>query len=129
MNSFARAVVYTDTSMGRGRGPSLPSRLLIVALMALTLFVSAVRPLVRTSALLSGRLGLTRWSLLCEPAVEDDHDAPLASPVIVDTGALAFLLIGVVPLLLKSRRSAFRAVPVCRLKLPPRRSTDPSSSH
>jgi hypothetical protein len=114
--------------MARRYGPSLASRVVIVALMALTLFVSAVRPLVRTSALLSGRLGLTRWSLLCEPTVDNDHDTPLPAPTIVDAGTLAFLLVGLVPLLLKTRRRAFHAVPFRPLKIPRPRTSDASSS-
>jgi hypothetical protein len=97
--------------------------------MVLTIFVSAVRPLVRTSALLGGTLGLTRWSLLCEPAVDDHSAAPAPLPAVVDTGSFAVPLIGVVLLLLRTRRSPFRTVPFRPLKLPPRNTTDSSSSN
>lgn len=99
---------------------SLAGALGFGALIALTIFVSAVRPLTHPSGRLDRPLGLTRMSLLSEPASNDD--APVPVPVAADAQVLAPALIGVPLLVLKSRRTAFRSVPVRRLKLPPRSS-------
>jgi hypothetical protein len=93
----------------------------MVLLIALTVFVSAVRPLARHSDRLNRSLGLTRLSLLCEPAV--DHDTPLPSPM---AGAQVFAppLAAIVPITLKTRRTSRRSVVLRRPKLPPPRNAD-----
>jgi hypothetical protein len=100
---------------------SLPGKVGLVALIALTLFVSTVRPLTRPSGRLNLPQGLTRLSLLSEPA--SSEDIPLPVPATVDLHLLAPSLVGVLLLVLKTRRAAFRSVPIHRLRLRPRRTT------
>lgn len=104
----------------------LAGKLGLVALIALMIFVSAVRPLTRPSGRLNRPLGLTRMSLLSEPANDDDTPVPL--PVAADAQVLAPPLVGISLLVLKTRRTAFRSVPFRRLKLPPRSTAGSLSS-
>ena len=59
--------------------PALPDGLTVLALIALMLFVSAVRPLTRPSGRLYGSLGLTRMSLITESPHDDDTLLPAPS--------------------------------------------------
>jgi hypothetical protein len=106
---------------------SSSGKLAIVALIALSLFVSAVRPLTRPAGHLIRPLGLTHWSLLSEAG---DHDsAPVPQPTVVEAHVLAPPLTSIALLvLLKTRRAAFRPVPVRRLKLLARSPADSLSS-
>jgi len=101
-------------------GLSWPARLGLVLLIALTVFVSAVRPPAWHSGRANSSLGLTRLSQLSEPA--GDHDTPLPSPM---AGEQVFAppLAAIVPITLKTRRTSRRSVPLRRLKLPPRSVT------
>ena len=108
----------------RRAADSLPLRAGIVVFLTLTLFVIVVRPLTRPTGHLYARFGLTRMSLLTEGS--GDEDASVLPPADV-TGRLLspFLVLGVPLLALKTRRIAFRPIPVRRVKRPPRR---PASS-
>ena len=99
---------------------SLPGKLGMVALLALTVFVVTVRPLARPSGRLYGRLGLTQMALLTEAA---DHDTT-SLPVPAAGRPYVFVppLAGILLLLLKMRRTGFESAPVRRLKRPPRRT-------
>ncbi len=96
-------------------------KLAVVALIALTLFVGAVRPLTRPSGPLNRPLGLTRWSLLSESGINEKTPlpSPAEAPALVFTAPLVSVL-----LVLKTRRAAFRPVPVRRLKFFARNPVD-----
>jgi hypothetical protein len=102
----------------------LPVKAGLLVFLALTLFVSVVRPLTRPTGHLYARFGLTRMSLLTDAAGDED----LAAVPPADTmGRLlrpAFV-VGVLLLVLKTRRRiAFQSPPVRRVKRPPRRPTN-----
>jgi hypothetical protein len=114
-------------SMGLQRGLCSSSKVGVVALTALTIFVLTVRPVTRPSSTLYGRLGLTRMSLLSEPAADDA--TPRISPAAAEFFMLVPSLAAVLALVLRTRRAAFSSVPLRRLKLPPpRRSAGSPSS-
>jgi hypothetical protein len=107
---------------------SLPAKVGLVVLIALTVFVSAVRPLTRPSGRLFARFGLTRMSLLTEAA--DERGTPLPAPAVAHAHVIAPLSVaGVLLLVLKTRRVEFRSVPFRRLKLPARSPDRSVSSH
>jgi hypothetical protein len=106
-------------SMGLQRGLRVKGRVGIIALAALTVFVITVRPVTRPSSQLYGRLGLTRMSLLSEPP--DNDVTPRVAPVAAVSFMLVVPLATLLALILKTRRAAFRSVPLRRLKLPPPR--------
>ena len=107
----------------RRRADLWPAKLGMLVVVALTLFVIVVRPLARPTGHLYARFGLTRMSLLSESA--DDHSAPLQPPVEGGARSLApVLIVGVLLLVLKTRRVQLRAVPVRRIKLPPCRTAN-----
>ncbi|HVO22186.1 MAG TPA: hypothetical protein VMW56_01010 [Candidatus Margulisiibacteriota bacterium] len=102
----------------------LPAKIALVVFLALTVFVSVVRPLTRPTGRLYARFGVTRMSLLTEPA--GNEEAGVLPPT--DTvGQLVgpCLSVGVLLLVLKTRRVAFQPLRVRRAKRPPRR---PASS-
>jgi len=101
--------------------PALSGRLSVLVLIALTLFVSAVRPITRPSGRLYVSLGLTRMSLITESPRDDDTPLPAPSPAAELIAPP--LLAGILLLVLKTRRCARRSVPFRRLRLPPRRTT------
>ena len=99
----------------------------MVVVVALTLFVVAVRPLARPTGHLYARFGLTRMSLLSESA--DNDSVPLQPPTASEAQSLQpLLLVGISLLVLKSRRVALRAVPLRRVKRPPRRPSNSLST-
>ncbi len=94
---------------------SWPARVGMVLLIAVTVFVGAVRPLTRPVGHLYRPLGLTRLSLLSEAAVNDD--TPLPAPV---AGAPVFAPpLAIVPVVWKTQRPSRRSVVLHRPKLPP----------
>ena len=99
----------------------------ILIFAMLTLFVVVVRPLTRPAGHLYARFGLTRMSLLSESA-EDDTPS-LQPPTEGGTQSLpTILVVGTLLLVLKTRRIAFRTVPLRRAKRPPRRTFNSLSS-
>lgn len=103
----------------------LPNKLGIVILLALTVFVGAVRPLTRHAGRLSVHFGLTRMSLLTEPPRDGQTRLPGSESVasvqfVRPLPAIALLLV------LKVRRVAFQPVRIRRVKRPPRRPASPS---
>jgi len=114
--------------MGLWRDRDVPGKLGILLLIALTIFVSAVRPLARASGRLNFPPGMIRMSLLSVPAADGDTTLPSpATAEAVDSIIVAPLLGSVLLLVLKTRRAAHHPVPIRRLKLP-RRSTAVSLS-
>jgi len=109
-------------------GRSLPTTLSLLLLIAVTLFVCAVRPMTRPTGQLYGRLGLTRMSLLSEAADDTDTALPVPAAVHVHVTA-ASLVCTVLLLVLKTRRRACRPLPLRRLKLPVRSTERSVSSH
>ena len=107
--------------MGIGGGRVLSGKLVVGALIGLTVFVSAVRPVTRPTGRLNRPLGLTRWSLLSEAA--GDTSGPLPQPAVTDVEVVAVPVLSVPPVL-NTRPATFRPVSVRRLKLPPRSTTD-----
>jgi hypothetical protein len=101
-------------------------RLGTILVIGLTVFVSTLRPLTQASGHFFRPLGLTRLSLVSEPA--SDHGTLLVSPAMVNAPVLALLPVGVVLMVLKTRRASRRVVPLRRLKLPPRGVTSSLSS-
>ncbi len=102
----------------------LPVKVGLVVFLALTVFVSAARPLTRPTGRLYSHFGVTRMSLLTEPAANEE--AAVLPPA--DTaGQLLrpFFFVAVLLLVLKTRRVAFQPLRVRRVKRPPRR---PASS-
>ena len=97
---------------------SFPTKLGVVTLIAFTVFVSAVRPLTRPSGRLNLPFGLTRMSLLTESP--DDGRASLPTPPAATRVIEPMLVVGVLLHALKTRRRAFRSIPIRRLKLPAR---------
>jgi hypothetical protein len=108
-----------------GGDEPLSGKLAIIALITLSLFVIAVRPLTRPAGHLIRPLGLTRWSLLSDVGVNDGTALPLPAAAQVQVSAPPLVS---VPLVLKTRRAAFRPVPVRRLKLLARSPVDSPSS-
>lgn len=97
----------------------MPAKVGMVVLIALTVFVSAVRPLARPTGRLYARFGLSRMSLLCE--APDTDGRPLPLPMVADSHVFEpLLVVGLLLLVLKIRRTAFRPIPFRRLKLPAR---------
>jgi len=96
-------------------------RLSIITLIALVSFVGAVRPLTRPSGRLYGSLGLTRMSLIAESP--HDGDTPLSAPPANTRVLEPPLLAGVLLIVLKVQRRVMHAVPIRRLKLPPRHTS------
>jgi len=112
----------------RSAGSSLPTKAGLVVLIAVTIFVTAVRPLTRPTGHLYARFGLSRMSLLTEAA--DESGTPLPEPAVTHTHVVApLLLVGALLLVLKARRAEFRSVPFRRLKLPARSPDRSISSH
>lgn len=111
--------------MGGRSSSDLARKLGILALIAVTLLVSGLRPLARASGHLNMPPRMVRMSLLSVAAV--DADAPVAPVKVVSVPVLA-PLIAVLLLVLKTRRTAFRSVPLRRLKIPPRSTAAPLSS-
>ena len=112
----------------RHAGSSLPARVGVVVFIALAVFVSVTRPLTRPTGHLYARFGLTRMSLLAEAA--DESGTPLPAPDVADAHVIApLLLLGVLLLVLKTRRVELRSVPIRRLKLPARSPDCSVSSH
>lgn len=106
--------------MGWRGNLTVPGKLGMVVLIALTIFVITVRPVARPSSHLYGRLGLTRMALLTEPANEDTPSLP--APTTGVSHVFVPPLAGILLLLLKTRRTGFDSVPIRRLKLPPSRT-------
>ena len=106
--------------MGFATRDSLPSQGVAVVLIAVTLFVIAVRPVTRPSSPLLQPLGLTRMSLLSEAAAADD--APGVSPASHFSG-LVPPASNVLPPRARTRWAPLRSARVRRLKLPPRSSS------
>src|SRR5512135_150262 len=81
----------------------------MVVLIALTVFVSTVRPVTRPTGRLYARFGLSRMSLLTEAA--DDSDTSLVAPAAVDVHvSTPLMVLGIMLLVLKTRRVELRAV-------------------
>ena len=126
---------YVNTVAGKGVTHcmghpriSLLAKVGMVVLIALTVFVSAVRPVTRPTGRLYARFGLSRMSLLTEAA--DDNDSSLVAPAVVDAHVSTPLMaLGVLLLVLKTRRVELRSVPLRRLKLPARSPDRSVSSH
>ena len=107
---------------------SLAGKVGIVVLLALTVFVSAVRPIAQPTGRLFPRFGLIRMSLLSESP--DTDSTPLPSPALVDAHMIEPpLIIALLLLVLKARPAAFRPVPFRRLKLPARSADRSPTSH
>ncbi|HUI25538.1 MAG TPA: hypothetical protein VL403_05590 [Candidatus Kryptonia bacterium] len=121
----SRVVVH---SMGSGRCLSLSARMAVAALVVVTLFVSVARPVSRPADALTRSLGrrLTRLNLRAEASV--DNKAPVPLPAEGHADALDLALVGVLLLLLKTRRAALHPVPVRRLKIPLPSTADSRSS-
>lgn len=108
---------------------SVLGKLGMVVVIALSILVSAVRPIAHPLGHLFPQLhGFTRMSLLSESPDTDSMSLP--APVVGDVHLIApSLVVGLLLLVLKARRAAFRPVPLRRLKLPARsaeRSSLPS---
>lgn len=112
--------------MRLSRDTEVLKKLGILMLIALTIFVSAVRPLARASGRLNIPPRMIRMSLLSVPAT----DAATAIPSPSTAQAVdAPLLGGVLLLVLKTRRAAHCPVPFRRLKLPRRNAAVSLPSH
>jgi hypothetical protein len=98
----------------------LPVRVGVLVFLALTLFVSVMRPLTRPTGHLYTRSGVTRMSLLTEPGDDEDADVSPSADT-TDQVLQPFVFVGVLLLVLKTRRVAFRPLRVRRVKRPPRR--------
>jgi hypothetical protein len=89
--------------------------------------VIVARPLARPAGRLYARFGLTRMSLLSESA--DDDSAPLQLPTEAEARSIEpLLVVGLLLLVLKTRRVSLRAVPLRRVKRPPRRPSNSLST-
>lgn len=100
----------------------------MVVLITLTAFVSTVRPIAHPSGRLFPRFGLTRMSLLSEPSDADSTSLP--APAVPAAPVVGLPLVaGLLLLVLKTRRAAFRPVPFRRLKLPARSADRSLASH
>jgi hypothetical protein len=120
---YFRAVVVSE-DMGTHPGKSLPVRLGVLALLALGLFVNAMRPITRPEM----PQGMRRMSLLSEAATDDHIALPL--PAILTTHVALPAQSVVAPRLLKIRRFSLQTVPLRHLKLPLARSaTDSPAAH
>ena len=93
----------------------------MMVILALAVFVSVVRPISRPIGHLYARLGLTRMSLLTESA--SDEDAAVLQPAHAIAHLVRpLLVIAVLLLALKTRRFAFRPIPLRRVKRPQRQA-------
>ena len=118
--------VRSSVQVMGGRSSHYSARKLgILALIAITVLVSGLRPLARASGHLNIPPRMVRMSLLSVAAV--DADAPVPPPMAVSAPVFAPLL-AVLLLVLKTRRTAFRSVPLRRLKIPPRNAPASISS-
>ncbi len=92
----------------------------MAALIGITVFVSALRPLAHPSSRFSPQFhGLTRLSLLSESPDTDSGMVPV--PIAADARLVEFpVAIGILLFVLRGRSAAFRPLPVQRLKLPAR---------
>jgi len=109
-------------SVGPITGRRLRWKAGVIALIALTVWMGALRPLARVAGHTHNVLGFARVALLSDPAA--DGDAPLKPPGRAAVQAIVPALVSALLIALKTRRTAFVPVPVRRLKLPPHRSTD-----
>ena len=105
---------------------SVLGKLGMVVVIALSILVSAVRPIAHPLGHLFPQLhGFTRMSLLSESPDTDSTSLP--APAVSDAHMIAPpLVVGLLLLVLKTRRTTFRPVSFRRLKLPAR-SADRSS--
>jgi hypothetical protein len=91
----------------------------MVVLITITVFVSTARPLAHPAGRFGPQFrGLTRMSLLSESP--DTDSTPLPAPPLV---------VGVLLLVLKTRRAAFHPLPLRRLRLPARSADRSPASH
>jgi hypothetical protein len=113
---------------GRMKCGAVVRRLAMVVLIAITIFVSAVRPIAHRSDRLFPQLhGLTRMSLLSESPDTDSTSLP--TPVADAHPIAPALVVGLLLFVLKTRRTAFRPLPLRRLKIPARRADGSPASH
>jgi hypothetical protein len=87
----------------------------VTALVLFTVLVGTLRPLLHPSGSGHNQFGLTRLTLLSEPA--DSRSAPLKPPGRSDMRLLIPAVVSALLVVLKIRRTAFVPVPVRRLKL------------
>lgn len=114
VNHFYVRVVMKCMKRGTALG-----KLGLGMLIALTVFVSAVRPIAHPTGRLFPRFGLTRMSLLSEPPDIDSTAVP--APVVADAQVVELpLVISLLLLVLRTRRAAFLPFLFRRLKLPAR---------
>ena len=99
----------------------------MLVLIAITVFVSTLRPIAHPAGRLSPQLhGLTRMSLLSESP--DTDSTPV--PVVVDAHLITLpLTLGLLLLILKTRRAAFHPLLMRRLKQPARSANRSSAPH
>ena len=104
-------------------------RLAMVALIAITVFVSTTRPLAHPAGRFAPQLhGFTRMSLLSESPDTDSTSLP--APVLTDAHLITPPLVGgLLLLVLKTRQAAFHPLPLRRLKLPARSADRSPASH
>jgi len=100
---------------------SLLAKLGIVVLTLLATAAITVRPLTQPHGRLDKSFGFRRQAPLSEAA--RDHDAPVPVPPATVQVVIPPLL-GLLILVLKRRRTAYRALPVRRLKLLPRHTAE-----
>jgi hypothetical protein len=107
--------------------PSRAGRLAIIALLALGVFVTSVRPIVRPQGDLYRARGMGRWGLLGEPAGDDDASPAVA---VAEPESVVSLLPTALPPLFE-RRTEQPVNPPLRLRhrtLPPPRAGDSPSA-
>lgn len=108
---------------------SVLGKLSMGVVIALSVFVSAVRPIAHPLGHLFPQLrGFTRMSLLSESPDTDSTSLP--APIVADVHLVEPpLVVGLLLLVLQARRGTFRPVPLRRLKLPARSADRSSGSH
>ena len=101
----------------------------MVTVIAITVFVSALRPVAHPSSRFSQQFhGLTRMSLLSESP--DTDGTALPSPLVADAHLIVPpVAVGLLLLVLRERQAMFRPIPLRRLRLPTRSADRSPAAH